>query len=157
MDELRAHVLLLHEFRSISLMVFTETWLTKNHTDELVEIDGSKVFCEDRTVDSMKHGGGGLMVYVNEDYCYPNNTIIKSHTCTPNAEILTVNIRPFYIPQEFSHVILMAVYAPNKNVAKEAAEEIHEAVHSIASASPDVFVMITGDFNHCGVKRQMQH
>lgn len=95
MDELRANVMLLHEFRSISLMVFTETWLTKNHTDDLVEIDGFKVFRGDRTVDSMKHGGGGLMVYVNEDYCHPNNTIIKSHTCTPNAEILTVNIRPF--------------------------------------------------------------
>lgn len=33
MDELRANALFLHEFRSISLMAFTETWLTRNHTD----------------------------------------------------------------------------------------------------------------------------
>ena len=80
MDELRVNTLFLHEYRSISLMVFTETWLNRNHTDELVAVDGFKALRGDRTADSGKKGGGGLMVYVNEEYCHPNNMSIKTHT-----------------------------------------------------------------------------
>lgn len=48
--------------------------------DELVAVDGLKAFQGDRTVDAGKRGGGGLMVYVNEDYCHPNNIYIRTHT-----------------------------------------------------------------------------
>lgn len=46
MDELRANALFLHEFRSISLMVFTESWLSSIQNDELVAVDGFKFFEE---------------------------------------------------------------------------------------------------------------
>lgn len=152
MDELRVNAQFLHEFRSISLMVFTETWLSSMQNDELVAVDGFKTFRGDRTVDSGKQVGGGLIVYVNEQYCHPNNVSIKSHTCTPNSEILTVSVRPYYIPREFSHVVVMAIYVPHRTLAKEAVEEIQAAVHRVESASPDAFVVMSGDFNHCAVK-----
>lgn len=118
-------------------------------------LDGFKVFRGDRTADSGKQGGGGLMVCVNEEYCHPNNTSIKSHTCTPNTEILTVTIRPYYIPCEFSHVVVVAVYVPHRNASKEATEEIQKTVHRIESAS--LIVVITGDFNHCTAKASGTH
>lgn len=51
------------------------------------------------------------MVYVNEEYCHPNNMSIKTHICPPNAEILTVSIQPYYIPRNFLHVVVVAVCA----------------------------------------------
>ena len=52
MEELCVNVKYANEFRSASLMCFTETWLSENVADSHVNIEGFSIFRADRTNDS---------------------------------------------------------------------------------------------------------
>ena len=148
MEELCANVKYANEFRSASLMCFTETWLSENVADSHVNIEGFSIFRADRTNDSGKLKGGGLCVFVNDQWCHPNNITIKYKSCSKNAEIFIMGLRPYYLPREFSHVILTTIYIPNNTVANKAALEISEALRNYESSAPDALFLINGDFNH---------
>ncbi|PIK39885.1 hypothetical protein BSL78_23277 [Apostichopus japonicus] len=135
-DELCANVNYLNEFRNASLMSFTETWLTEHHNDAHVSVNGFKLMRGDRTTDSGKEKGGGVCLYVNENWCHPNHATIKHHSCSTNVEILTVSLRPYYLPREFSHVIVCTVYVPHRSAAKLAALELCDVIHELETASP---------------------
>ncbi|KAJ8032582.1 hypothetical protein HOLleu_26142 [Holothuria leucospilota] len=153
-DEILANVRYLQEFRDISLMSFTETWLNDNITNEHVNIDGFKLLRGDRNLDlAEEQKGGGVCLYVKNRWCHPNNTVLRSHSCSPNIEILTVSMRPYCLPREFSHVIHLTVYIPNRNIAKMAAEELSLAVKDIEIAHPYAFIVIDGDFKHTTLRK----
>ena len=94
-------------------------------------MDGFKLLPGDRTAESGKKCGGGVCVYINEQWCHPNNATIRRYSCSENIEILTVNLRPYYLPREFSHVIMSTVYVPNRNVAVPAARELSDVIHDL--------------------------
>ena len=122
--------------------------------DNHVSVDGFKLLRGDRTLtESGKKSGGGICVYINEKYCHPNNSSVKKHMCTPNVEILTVSIRPYYLPREFSHVILLTVYIPPSSLAAAAIEELCNEVQNVEASAPNSFICINGDFNHCSLKK----
>ena len=77
-DELHANSIYLAEFRNACLMSFTETWLTSNHSDEHVNIDGLKLLRGDRNMEDAGKHSGGICVYVNHKWCLPNNAFIKN-------------------------------------------------------------------------------
>ena len=99
MEELCANAKYANEFCSASLMCFTETWLSENVADSHVNIEGFSIFCADRTNDSGKLKGGGLCVFVNEQWCHPNNIAIKHKSCSQNAKMFIMGLCPYYIPQ----------------------------------------------------------
>ena len=66
MEELCANVKYANEFRSTSLMCFTDTLLSENVADSHVNIEGFSIFCANRTNDSGKLKGGGLCIFVND-------------------------------------------------------------------------------------------
>ena len=68
-------------------MCFNEIWLSESVADSHVNIEGFSIFCVDRTNDSGKVKDGGLRVFVNEQWCQPNNN--KNKLCKKNAEIFT--------------------------------------------------------------------
>ena len=138
-----------NEFRSASLMCLTETWLSENVDDSHVNIEGFSIFRADRTSDSGKLLGGGLRVFVNEQWCHPNNISIKHKSSSKNAEIIIIGLPPYYIPREFSHVILTTSYGPNNTDANKAALQISEASINCESSAPDALFQFNGDFNHC--------
>ena len=154
MDELHGYARYMHEFKHISLMSFTETWLNETITDDCVNINGFKLIRGDRNLNlAEKQKGGGICLYVNEQWCHPNNVTLKHYSCSPNVEILAVGLRPFYLPREFSHVIHLTVYVPNRNVAKLAAKEICAVIQDLETAHPNAFIVIDGDFNHCTLRK----
>ena len=77
MEELCTNVKYANEFRSARLMCFTENWLSENVSVSHVNIEGFSIFRADRTNDSGKLKGGGLCVFVNDQWCHPNNIAIK--------------------------------------------------------------------------------
>ena len=107
-----------------------------------MNIDGFSIFCADRTSDSGKSKDGGLCVFVNEQWCHPNNIKIKQKSCTKNAKIFIMGFRSYDIPQEFSHVIITTIYVPNNAVANKAAHEIGEARINYESFAPDALFLI---------------
>ena len=72
---------------------------------------------------------------------------VKHKVCTPNVELLTVSVRLYYIPREFSHVLIITVYVPLSANAKDAANAI-----DLETSAPNAFKIITSDFNHCSLK-----
>ncbi|KAJ8046273.1 hypothetical protein HOLleu_04893 [Holothuria leucospilota] len=84
MDELCGSVKYLSYFRNASILSFTETWLTDNHTDDCVSVDGFKIIRGDRDLEAAgKRSGGGVCVYININCCHPNNAYRKDYLCNP--------------------------------------------------------------------------
>ena len=148
MEELCSNVKYANQFRSASLMSLTETWLSENVADSHVNIQGFSIFRGDRTNNSGKIKGGGLCVFVKDQWCHPNNITTKHKSCSQIAEIFIMGHCPYYIPRAFSHVILITIYVPNNTVANKAPLEISEALRNYESSAPDALFIINGDFNH---------
>ena len=85
---------------------------------------------------------------MNDQWCHPNNITIKHKSCSQNAEIFTMRLRPYYIPREFSHVILITISVPNNTVANKVALEVSEALRNYESSAPDALFLFNGDINH---------
>ena len=154
-DELAANVRFMQDYKNVSIMSFSESWLKETRDlNEHVAINGFKLLRGDRILENTdKVSGGGVCVYINEQWCHPNNAVLKRHSCSSNLEILTVSLRPYYLPREFSHVIHSTIYIPDKKVTKQGEDELFSIIQDIERQSPNALHIIDGDFNHGSLKR----
>ncbi|XDV25252.1 hypothetical protein PO909_029198 [Leuciscus waleckii] len=134
-------------------MVITETWLDNAVPDAAIELAGRSVYRADRTADSGKNKGGGVCIYINNDWCISVD-IIRSH-CSLDIEYLSLKCRPFYTPREFTAIVITAVYIPPRANVKLVLEELNEAINSQLDAYPEGAVIVAGDFNHVDLKTVM--
>ena len=78
---------------------------------------------------------------------------VKIHTtlCSPNLvlELLTLSVRPFCLPREFSNIVLCCVYVPLSADALAAADTIASYLQSMLLRYPYAPVFVMGDFNSC--------
>lgn len=111
-DELRACTRYLSEYRNASLICLTETWLTEHDPDSLTEIEGFTLIRNDRTALSGKSKGGGVCAFVSEKYCHSSHITLKQKVCTKDIELLSIFLRPFYLPREIHQIRLFVVYIP---------------------------------------------
>ena len=149
-DELRANCRFLNEFRESCCIGLTETWLNELIPDSSIDIPNFTPIRLDRSGETSKSKGGGVMLYVNNQWC--NNITIKSSECNNNIEILTVNLRPFYLPREFTNIFLTVLYIPPSANKAIAAEYIQELANDLATAKPDALQIILGDVNRTPLK-----
>lgn len=148
MEELSALTRLQQRYRECSLVCVTETWLNELTLDLHVTLDGFTLMRADRGAkESGKKKGGGLAMYINNRWCNPHHITVKDRRCT----ILAVNIRPFYLPREFSHVIAMTVYIPPLADAASACELLLTVVSQLQTSHLQALLLITGDFNHASL------
>lgn len=131
------------------ILVITETWLHSLVPDATLELTSRTLFHLDRNANSGKRKGGGLCIYVHKCWC-TNAQVTDAH-CSPELEYLTIKCRPFYLPREFSAVMVTAVYIPDAN-ANTALSILHGTVSKQQSKHPDAAHIITGDFNHAELK-----
>lgn len=71
LDELQASITHLHEYRTASILAFTETWMNNNDGDKMLHIDGfdSPIRPDrDGELTSEQHGGG-VGLYVSSRWC----------------------------------------------------------------------------------------
>ena len=67
------------------------------------------VFCCQSLCDEAgKRRGGGVCVYVNRHWCC--NITVKEQLYTEHLELLTVALRPYYLPREFNQLFITALY-----------------------------------------------
>ncbi|XP_077578764.1 uncharacterized protein LOC144200462 [Stigmatopora nigra] len=135
--------------RSACIICFTETWLDERIPDSLISLDGFQLVRADRDPEeSGRKKGGGLAVFINSRWCSPGHITVKEQFCTRNIELVAVSIRPFYIPREFSHVIIITVYIPPSADAAVARELLHTTLSRLQTSHPQSLLLISGDFNH---------
>lgn len=100
-DELQGNVQLQKDFRECCVLAFTETWLSKRDQDRDLWIDsfGLPIRMDRDTSTTGKTLGGGVCVYLNRRY--GTSVTVRENICLPDIELLSVSIRPFYLPREF--------------------------------------------------------
>lgn len=116
-----------------------------------MELTGHTLFSWDRNADSGKLKGGGLCIYVHNSW-YTNTQTIDTH-CSPDLEYLTIKCRPFYLPREFSVVMVTAIYIKPDAIANTALDILHGSISEQQNKHPNAAHIITGDFNHADLKR----
>ena len=84
-------------------------------------------------------------LFVNRKYCHRNNIHVIQHICSPDVEILSVSLRPYYLPREFPKVCMNVVYVPPSGNDEAAAQALADAVNNQLNRSPDSAVIVTGD------------
>ena len=72
--------------------------------------------------------------------------------CTADIELLSVSVRPFYLPREFPQIFVTIVYIHPKANAKNAVTTFRKVTQKLQSLSPDSPCFILGDFNDCNLK-----
>lgn len=96
--------------RDCCVMIITKTWLHSDIPDASMQLAGPTLLRGDRTKHSGKSRGGGLYIYVHNNWCN-NGTVIDNHG-SPDLEYMSVRCRPFFLPRELTVVIITAVYIP---------------------------------------------
>ncbi len=71
-------------------------------------------------------GGGVCCFMINKKWCDPRNISNLSHSCSPRLEHLSIIFRPFYLPSEFSSIIVSAVYIPPQSDTGLALSKLHD-------------------------------
>lgn len=143
MDQLHAKCQGERLFRDACIIALTESWLHESISDSEINLDNFLTVRADRTRQSGKERGGGLCVFLNKRWC--TNIKIHSIICTPDVEILTLSLRPFYLQREFPTVVFGCVYCPPDANIQAAAELIAENANSMLSKYPRAPVFYMGD------------
>ena len=126
----------MHEYSEACPLAFTETWLDDRvHNHELtVDGFGAPVRLDRNKVDTGKEQGGGVCFYVNKKWC--NTVLVREALCTPDIELLSISLRPFYLPREFPQLFFTLVYIHPRANASRAIEHIIDNIHKLDSESP---------------------
>ena len=87
-----------------------------------------------------KERGGGVCLYVSEKFCDRANVTVNQRMCTPELELISVSLRPRYLPREFGRIFVTVVYAAvyDSTSAARAGKAIAAAVRDLQLISADV-------------------
>ncbi len=137
-----------------NIFCLTETWLTPTVPDTAVTpSDNFSVLRMDRTAEAGKNKGGGVCFFINKKWCDPRNISILSRSCSPHLEHLSIICCPFYLPREFSSIVVTAVYIPPQADTSLALSKLHDELSGYINKHPDAACIIAGDFNKANLKK----
>ena len=118
---------------NIDVIAFTETWLSEGVTDDLIQIDGYKIYRNDRS-----HGnGGGVAIYVKDTL---QHCLLKDLN-SDKIENIWVKITPDYQKEYLIACIYRPPSAPNQYL-----EDIVDCVEHAHSISNNIIFL--GDLNY---------
>ncbi len=156
MDDLRARISFQRDIRDCNIICLTETWLTPSVPDTAVTpSDNFSVLRMDRTAEAGKSKGGGVCFMINKKWCDPRNISSLSRSCSPHLEHLSIICRPFYLPREFSAVIVTAAYIPPHADTGLALSKLHDVLSGYINKHPDAAFIIAADFNKANLRHVM--
>ncbi len=154
MDNLRARISFQRDIRDCNILCLTETWLTPMVPDTAVTpSDNFSVLRMDRTAEAGKTKGGGVCFMINKKWCDPRNISILSCSCSPHLEHLSIICHPFYLPWEFSSIVITSVYIPPQADTSLALPNLHDVLSGYNNKHPDASFIIAGDFNKANLKK----
>ncbi len=146
--ELRAHISYQRETRDCCIICLTETWMSAVVPDSAIELTGFSVHRSDRTKElTGKSRGGGVCFFINNSWCDERNLHSIKSFCSPDLEFHMLLCRPFWLPREFTAIIITAVYIPPQANTDQALKELYGNISEQETACPEAAFIVTGDFN----------
>ncbi len=128
--------------------------LNNSVPDCTIQLEQLTCYRADRAlVEGGKRRGGGLCVYINNVWC--RDAVVVCKHCSPLVEFMIIKCRPFYLPREYTAILLVAVYIPpsSNNINRsEALHDLYQHISEQQTAHPDAFLILAGDFNHADLK-----
>ena len=122
----------------------------------MVAIDGFTLIRNDRDCEKINKGlGGGVCLYVNDKWCAGGNITERKRVNTPDLDLLSVSVRPRYLPREFGQLFITVIYNPAGSSPSRAAKEISDVVRELEIISPDAPNFVIGDFNQCKLRARL--
>ncbi len=92
---------------------------------------------------------------INKKWCDPRNISILSRSCSPHLEYLSIICRPFYLPRDFSSIVVTAIYIPPQADTSLALSKLHDELSGYINKHPEAASIIAGDFNKAKLKKVM--
>lgn len=132
-------------------IVLSNVQSLKNKTDELQAC--VSFMHEFRDVCVLAFTETWLTAIINPGWC--NNITVRERICPLDIELLSVSVRPFYLPREFPQLFLSVVYIHPSADAKTAAEVVYSVSQRLQSLSPEAPCLFLGDFNHVNCKKAL--
>lgn len=87
--------------------------------------DSFSGFRSDRTENSSISKGGKVCFMTNNKWYNSRNVSIMTRFCSPDLEHISIVCRLFYLPQDITSVITVAVYIPPQAETKTALTTLH--------------------------------
>lgn len=94
---------------------------------------------------------GGLALFVNNRRCSPGHVTVKTVICCRDSELLTVGLRPYYVPREFSHIVAVVFYVPPRADPAVACDITLKSIARLQTLHPDALIVRWGDYNHVDI------
>ena len=69
-------------------------------------------------------------------------------------ETLAVKCTPFYLPREFTSLVVVGVYIPQAKAAT-ATSHLADLIHTIETSYPDSQILVLGDFDHAKLPKAL--
>ncbi|KAI3362874.1 hypothetical protein L3Q82_001923 [Scortum barcoo] len=151
LDELRSRMAFQRDIKNCNVLVFTETWLDPSIPDSAIVPEGLSIHRQDRTINSGKSKGGGVCFMVNNKWC--SDVEIISTGCSPDLEHLMIRCRPYYLPCEFTSVVMTAVYVPPHADTNKAMDELFGVIDRTETSRPEAAFIVAGDFNSANLRK----
>ncbi len=86
----------------------------------------------------------------------PFLAVLRDFKVNCNYQKLAIIIcRPFYLPREFTSIIITAVYIPPQADTSVALSKLHDELSGYINKHPDAAAIIAGDFNKANLKKVM--
>ncbi len=92
---------------------------------------------------------------INKKWCHPRNISILSRSCSPHLEHLSIICRSFYLPREFTSIIVTAVYITPQADTSLALSKLHDVLSGYINKHPDAACIIAGDLNKANLRKVM--
>ena len=64
---------------------------------------------------------------------------------------MVVNLRPFYLPREFSNIFVINIYIPEEKNLVLVREIVEQKAAELGRLKPDALIIIAGDVNQCSL------
>jgi hypothetical protein len=135
MDEIRCTL----KFRSVDVFACSESWLTDNHSDDMVGVVGYRVFREDRS----QRTGGGVAAWIRD------SIQACRLPCQHPAQLECISLHLVTF-----NIVLLVIYVPPDIATKEAKlvnDFVVDHVDSILNKVPGMDIIICGDLNRLNV------
>ena len=134
----------------MDIACITETWLTNNIPNSVVDISGYSLVRIDRSADKR---GGGVCTYIKSSIDF---TTIDELNDSP-FESLWVYLRPNRLPRGFSFIIIGIIYHPPQDDDTIFTEHLIASLDAALNKYPNAGIILAGDFNRLNYRHISNH